>query len=200
MNVNSVKQFVRNNISRFEKTSTGLNRFFNIYDKKGVYRGEYTFKRISSSDYLGVRSSMSHTRIMSEDLKLEMQEFVNMDKKYVSIYDPTSDLKRKALPNEITTITTVLDYINDKFKTVRCISKLKNKLQKIRDDNPNWICSDSFVIYKPLKEKPQYEKCVEYVREGSISEVNKMVKQNSHMGSAYSRLYGSISQIPYRYW
>lgn len=200
MKVNPVKQFVKNNISRFEKTSTGLDRFFNLYDKKGIYRGEYTFTPINSSSYLGVRSSISHTRIMSEDLKLEMQEFVNMDKKYVSIYDSISDLKIKALPSEITTVTTVLDYINDKFKTVRCISKLKNKLQKISDDNPDWVCSDSFVIYEPLKEKPQYEKCVEYIREGSISEVNNKVRHNHLNDSLYSNIYGSTNQIPYRYW
>lgn len=180
MQVNPVKQFVKNNISRFERSSDG--RIFNLYDKNNVYRGEYSFFTHGKSGYLGVRRSMSHTRIMSENLKLEMQEFVYMNKDYVSIYDPASDLKRKALPREITTITTVLDYINDKFKTVRNVSKLKNNLQKISDDNPDWICSDSFVIYEPLKEKPQYEKSVECVREGSISEIN------------------SKNQVPYRYW
>lgn len=191
MQVNPVKQFVKNNISRFEKSSKGRNFICNLYDKNNVYRGEYSFSS-NGSDYLGVRKSRSHTRIMSEDLKLEMQEFVYMNKDYVSIYDPMSDLKRKALPREITTITTVLDYINDKFITLRNVSKLKNNLQKINNDNPDWICSESFVIYEPLAEKPQYEKSTEYIREGSISEINKKIRDNMFIGG--------INQIPYRYW
>lgn len=191
MQVNPVKQFVKNNISRFEKSSKGRNFICNLYDKNNVYRGEYSFSS-NRSDYLGVRKSRSHTRIMSEDLKLEMQEFVYMNKDYVSIYDPMSDLKRKALPREITTITTVLDYINDKFITLRNVSKLKNNLQKINNDNPDWICSESFVIYEPLTEKPQYEKSTEYIREGSISEINKKIRDNMFIGG--------INQIPYRYW
>lgn len=200
MKVNPIKQFVRNNTALLDKSSNKFNRIFNLYDKKGVYRGEYVFKRVSSSDYLGVRSSRSYTRIMSEDLKLEMQEFVNMDKKYVTIYNPTSDLKIKALPSKITTITTILDYINDKFKTIVNVSKLKNKLQKINKDNLDFICSDSFVIYEQLEEKPQYEKSVEYIREGSISEANKKAEQNRITRSTYQSIYGSTDQIPYRYW
>ena len=49
-------------------------------------------------------------------------------------------------------------------------------------DNPNFPYMDNFVVYEPLKEKPQYEKSVEYVREGSISKIN------------------SKNQIPYKYW
>lgn len=200
MKVNPIKQFVRNNTALLDKSSNKFNRIFNLYDKKGAYRGEYVFKRVSSSDYLGVRSSRSYTRIMSEDLKLEMQEFVNMDKKYVTIYNPTSDLKIKALPIKITTVTTILDYINDKFKTIVNVSKLKNNLQKINKDNPDFVCSDSFVIYEQLEEKPQYEKSVECIREGSISEANKKAEHNRITRSTYQSIYGSVDQIPYRYW
>lgn len=73
MKINSVKQFVQNNIIRFEKTTSGRNCSLNLYDKNNVWRGEHTFKPIKSSDYLGVGSSVSNTRIMSKDLKLEMQ-------------------------------------------------------------------------------------------------------------------------------
>lgn len=192
MQLNLVKQFVKDNISRFERNSGGRNRIFNLYDKNNVYRGEYTFSTCGKSDYLGVKKSMSNTRIMNEDLKLEMQEFVYMDKDYVSIYDPQTDLKRKALPGKITTITTVLDYINDKFMTLRNVLKLKNNLQKINNDNPDWICSESFVIYEPLTEKPQYEKFVEYLREGSISEIKEKAGLNLFVGGT--------NRIPYRYW
>lgn len=123
-----------------------------------------------------------------------------MDKKHVTIYDPTSDLKIKPLPREITTTTTVLDYENDTFRTERRVSKLKNDLQKISVDNPDFVCSDSFVVYEPLEEKPQYEKSVEYIREGSISEVNQKANRNTLLSSSYNRLYGSVNQIPYRYW
>ena len=83
----------------------------------------------------------------------------------------------------ITTTTTILDFVNDKFKTLRSVSKLKNKLQRrMYADNPNFPYMDNFVVYEPLKEKPQYEKSVEYVREGSISKIN------------------SKNQIPYKYW
>ena len=190
MQINQVKQFVRNNISRFERSSKGRNIICNLYDKNNIYRGEYSFSP-NGSDYLGVRKSMSHTRIMSEDLKLEKQEFVYMNKDYVTIYDPMSEIKRKVLPGEITTITTVLDYINDKFITLQKVSKLKNNLQKIKN-NPDWTSSDSFDIYEPLTAKPQYEKHIEYIREGSISEINKNFGLNNQVSS--------INHVPYRYW
>lgn len=46
MKINSVKDFVRINISKFkkDKNTTGLNRIFNLYDKNNSYRGEYFFK------------------------------------------------------------------------------------------------------------------------------------------------------------
>jgi hypothetical protein len=55
---------------------------------------------------------------------------------------------------------------------------------------------DNFVVYEPLKEKPQYEKTVEYVREGSISETNKRTNALRHKYP----LNGSINQIPYKFW
>ena len=187
MKVNPVKQFIKSNISRFEKDNKSYwsNRIFNLYDKNNSYRGEYQFTVNRSSSYNGVTNSLSSTRILNDKLKQEMAEYVYMDKSFINIYDAQSKdlLKTKSLPNEITTTTTILDFVNDKFKTLRSVSKLKNKLQRrMYADNPDFVYSNNFVVYEPLKEKPQYEKSVEYVREGSISKIN------------------SKNQIPYKYW
>jgi len=187
LKINPVKQFVKSNISRFEKDNKNYwgNRIFNLYDKNNSYRGDYQYTVNKSSSNNGVISSLSSTRIMNDKLKQEMAEYVQTDKNFVDMYDSQSDdlLKTKPLAKEITTITTILDFVNDKFKTVRSVSKLKNKLQRrMYADNPNVPYLDNFVVYEPLKEKPQYEKSVEYVREGSISKIN------------------SKNQIPYKYW
>lgn len=203
MKINPVKQFVRDNVLRFERdkdSSYYLRRLFNLYDKNNSYRGEYDFMVLHSNGYRGIKTFMSTTRIMNDKLKQEMQEIVYADKDFVDLYDPNSEdlLKMKSLLTEITTTTTVLDFLNDKFKTVRTVSKLKNKLQRMSKDNPDFIWSDNHVIYEPLNEKPQYEKSIEYIREGSISETQK---HNPSIHSYYrnSRL-GSLHQIPYRFW
>lgn len=200
MKINQVKQYIASNISRFEKDKNNCHarRLFHLYDKNNSYRGEHLYSILHSSGYTGVKTSMSTTSIMSNKLKQEMQEIVYINKEFVDIYDPESKelLKTKALPTEITTITTVLDFINDQFKTVRSVSKLKNKLQRINKNNTDVIYSDNFVIYEPLKEKPHYEKLVEYTREGSISEAKK--KTLTH--KINYPLWGSINQIPYKFW
>ena len=119
-----------------------------------------------------------------------------MSKTFVTLKDLKSDTLIKPLASDITTVTTVMDYVNDKFKTVRTVSKLKNKLQRLGKNDPDFDYSDNFIIYEPLKEKPQYEKSIEYVREGSISEVNKKTVMNTH----YYPLKGSINQLPYKFW
>lgn len=70
MKINSVKDFVRINISKFkkDKNTTGLNRIFNLYDKNNSYRGEYFFKALSRSGYNGVGKSISVTRLMDDSL------------------------------------------------------------------------------------------------------------------------------------
>lgn len=203
MKVNPVKQFVKSNISRFELNkefrTRGYNKCYNLYDKNNNYRGEYQFTALHSCGYYGVQSSISSTRIMSEKLRQEMTEYVHMDKSFINMYDSQSDdlLKTKPFLKKITTITTILDFVNDKFKTVRSVSKLKNKLQRrMYADNPNFPYMDNFVVYEPLKEKPQYEKTVEYVREGSISETNNKTNMLRHQYP----LNGSINQIPYKFW
>ena len=187
MKINPVKQFVKSNISRFEKDNKSYwcNRIFNLYDKNNSYRGEYQFTVNRSSSYNGVTNSLSSTRIMNDKLKQEMAEYVYMDKSFINVYDAQSEdlLKTKSLPKEIITTTTILDFVNDKFKTVRSASKLKNKLQRRPyADNPDVPYVDNFVVYEPLKEKPQYEKSVECIREGTISDTN------------------SKNQIPYKFW
>ena len=200
MKVNPVKQFVKSNISRFELNNDvrnrGYNKLYNLYDQNNNYRGEYYFMALSSSTYLGVKKALSVTRIMSEKLKLQMQEFVHINKCYVTLKDHDSDILTKAIPSEITTTSTVLDFVNDKYKTVRTVSKLKNKLQRISKDDPDFVYSENYKIYEPLKEKPQYEKSVEYVKEGSISETKKKTVMNRNNYP----LRGSINQIPYKFW
>ena len=154
------------------------------------------FRAIHSNWYHGVKSSLSVIRILSEKLKLQMQEFIYMHKSYVTLKDNSSEDLTKDIPSEIRTTSTVLDYANDRYKTVRTVSKLKNKLQRISQDDPDFIYSKNYILYEPLKEKPEYEKSVEYEIEGSISEKNKNI--NNHK-IAYSP-FGSINPIPYRYW
>lgn len=187
MKVNQVKQFVKSNISWFEKDKKSYwgNRIFNLYDKNNSYRGDYQYTVKKSASCQGIISSLSSTRIMNDRLKQEMAEYVHIDKSFIDVFDAQSEdlLKTKPLAKEITTISTILDFVNDKFKTIRSVSRLKNKLQRRKyADNPTVPYLDNFVVYEPLKEKPQYEKSVEYVREGSISATN------------------SKSQIPYKFW
>lgn len=199
MKINQVKQFVASNVSRFEKCSSAKksSSIFNLYDKNNVYCGEYKFMPQSGSEYLGVKNSMSVTRIMNSKLRQALQEIVCMNKDYVIIKDKNSDVLTKALPSEITTTTTVLDFVNDKFKTVRIVSKLKNKLQKLGKDDPDFKCSNDYVIYEPLKEKPKYEKSIEFVREGTITEATE---KNTIISSPSRCVEGSIKQFPYIFW
>ena len=203
MKVNPVKQFVKTNISRFELNkefrTRGYNKCYNLYDKNNSYRGDYQYTVKKSVHYQGIISSLSSTRIMNDKLKQEMAEYVQIDKSFINMYDSQSDdlLKTKPFLKKITTITTILDFVNDKFKTVRTVSKLKNKLQRrMYADNPNFPYLDNFVVYEPLKEKPQYEKTIEYVRKGSISEINNKTNILRHQYP----LNGSINQIPYKFW
>ncbi len=192
--INQVKHFVVNNVSRFEKSDK--KPVFNLYDKDNKYCGEYKFMPKEGSDFLGIKSSMSVTRIMNSKLRQALQEIVCMDKNYVTLKDKNSDTFTKALPSEITTTTTVLDFVNDEFLTVRSVSRLKNKLQRLGKDDPDFKYSDDFVIYEPLKEKPQYEKSVEFVREGTISEATE---NNSIVNKRYTSQ-GSIKHFPYIFW
>lgn len=200
MKINSVKDFVRINISKFkkDKNTTGLNRIFNLYDKNNSYRGEYFFKALSRSGYNGVGKSISVTRLMDDSLNQTMQEIVYMKKDCITVKDKSSDILLKVLPSEITIIRTVLDFVNDKFLTIRSVSKLRNQLQRIEKNDPDFIYKDNFVIYEPLKEKPQYKKKYEILREGKISETqkNNLLIPNNRENS---RL-GCTHQIPYRFW
>ena len=188
MKVNQVKQFVASNISRFEKNKTTTGRSFNLYDKNNLFRGEFNFTPMNRSDYLGIKSSLSSIRIMDENLKLQMQEFVHMNKDYVILKDKFTDTLTKALPKTITTTRTIMDFVKDKFITIRKTSKLKNNLQKIEKNDPDFVSSDKFIIYESLKEKPQYEKTVDILREGSISDIKNQSRFRSKIG------------IPFIYW
>ena len=152
MKINQVKQFVASNISRIEKNDGPMYRSFNLYDKNNLFRGEYNFIPLQKSGYLGIQSSLSSTRIMDTNRKLQMQEYIFMNKDYVTIKDRFSDTLTKALPKTITTTRTTMDFIKDKFITVRTTSKLKNDLQRIGKNDPDFIYFDNFVIYE-IKEK-----------------------------------------------
>ena len=187
MKVNQIKQFVASNISRFEKTGTTTGRSFNLYDKNNLFRGEFSFIPMDRSSYMGIKNSLSSTRIVDENRKLQMQEFVHMNKDYVTIKDKSTDTLTKALPNKITTIRTVIDYVKNKFITIQTTSKLKNNLQRIGENDPDFMYSDKLVIYEPLSEKPQYEKTVKVLREGKASDV-KVNPFDSKIG------------VPFIYW
>ena len=188
MKINHVKQFVASNVSRFEKNGSTTNRSFYLYDKNKLFCGEFNFIPLHRSGYFGVKTSLSSTRIVDGKLKPRMQEYVHMDKDYVIFKDKTSDTLTKALPRTITTIRTAMDFVKDKFITVRTVSKLKNDLQRIGKEDSDFIYSDKFVIYEPLKEKPKYDRTVEVLREGTISDVKKRNRFRSNIG------------VPFIYW
>lgn len=189
MKVNQVKQFISSNISRFEKNGSSACRSFNLYDKNNLFRGEYNFIPLDRSGYLGVQTSLSSTRIMDDNRRLQMQEYVFMNKDYVTLKDNSSETLTKDLPKIITTTRTIMDFVKDKFITIRTTNKLKNNLQRIGENDPDFIYSDKFVIYESLKEKPQYEQVIETIREGSISEAKKL---HSHFNSKVG--------VPFIYW
>ncbi len=187
MKVNPVKQFIKSNISRFEKAKESYftNRIFNLYDKNNSYRGEYHYVMQHTYGCKPTRS-LSSVRILSDKLKQEMAEHVYIDKDFIDLYEPKSEelIKTKLFPKEITTITTVLDFVNDRFQTIRSVSKLKNELKIINNDKLGIIYSGR-TVYEPLTEKPQFERSVEVIREGLISE---------------TRQKGSSHNVPYSYW
>lgn len=188
MKINLVKQFVASNVSKIEKQSDKPARFFNLYDKNNIFRGEYNYIPLHKSDFYGVRSSLSSTRIMDKNRKVQMQEHVFINKDYVTLKDKSSDTLTKALPKTITITRTIIDFVKDKFITVRTTSKLKNNLQRIAKDDPDFTSSKNFVLYEPLNKKPQYEKVSEIVREGSVSDVKKQHRLNNKAG------------VPFMYW
>jgi len=188
MKVNQVKRFVAANISRFEKTKATKGHSFNLYNKNNLFCGEFNFIPMKRCDYLGIQRSLSSTRIMDENRKLKMLEYVYIDKNYVTFKDKTSDILIKSLPKTITTVRTIIDFIEDKFTTVRAVSKLKNNLQRIGKDDADFLCSDKFIIYEALKEKPKYDKTIEIVKEGTISDVKKLSRFRSNVG------------VPFIYW
>ena len=189
MKIDQVKQFVKSNISRFEKSGSSVGRSFNLYDKNNLFRGEYNFIPLNRFGSLGIKTSLSNTRIMDDSHRLQMQEYVFMNKDYVTFKDKSSETLTKDLPKTITITRTIMDFVKDKFITIRTTSKLKNNLQRIEKNDPDFIYSDKFVIYESLKEKPNYEQVVETIREGSISEAKK---NHSHFNSRVG--------VPFIYW
>ena len=201
MNINQVKQFTASNISRFEKNVNKRwpARSFYLYDKTNRYRGEYQFIVGQSTESRGIASSLSATRIMNDKMQLEMQEYVQMNKGYVRIKDLSSELLTRPFPTLITTTRTVLDYVKNKFLTIRTTSKLQNELQKLGEDDPDIRFSEDYPVYEPLKEKPRYEKTTEIISEGSISEVRKRRHDLVMHQSPFRRMNSIHTQIPYIY-
>ena len=201
MKVDPVKQFIQRNVSRFEKdVNVHPACVFNLYDNNNRYCGEYFYKRLSSSEYMGVKKSISVVRIMDNNLNQTMQKIIYMDKDYVTLKDPTKDVLSKVIPSEITTIVTILDFVNDRFKTILRVGKLKNQLQRISENDPDFKYSDRFIIYEPLTEKLQYDKSVEIIREGAISETPKNNLLIDHRLANIRSKLNCSHQIPYRFW
>ena len=201
MNINQVKQFTASNISRFEKNVNKHwpGRSFYLYDKNNRDRGEYQLTVKHSTGSKGIASSLSSTRIMNDKMQLEMQEYVQMNKGYVRIKDLSSELLTRPFPTLITTTRTVLDYVKDKFMTIRTTSKLQNELQKLGEDDPDIRFSEDYPVYEPLKEKPKYEKTTEILSEGSISETHKRRHDLVAHQSPFRRMNSIHTQIPYIY-
>ena len=70
MEVSPIKQFVRENVSKFELAGNrGRSKLFDLYNKKGDYLGKYNFYSLSSCDFFGIENSLSSMRIFDEKLK-----------------------------------------------------------------------------------------------------------------------------------
>jgi len=197
MEIVPIEQFVRENVSRFELAGKrGKRQFFNLYDKNG-YCGE--FGTYGSSIYLSskydINAPICALRIFNNDngkLKQIMQKVSVRKIDYVEVKDHTLEIPLKAIPKTITTITTFLDFVNDKFKTLKRESMLKNELIRIGKDDPDFIYVEEHPRYEELKEKPVYEQKVEVIREGLITEAKR---------EAYKRNYGEKPLgIPFIFW
>lgn len=176
MEISPVKQYLRENVSKFELArKCGRDRWFYLYNKKGNYFGEYNFLSLLGSDFLGIAKSLSTTRIFDEKTNPIMGEDTWMGKTYAIVKDKTKDLCLRAIPHTITTMTTFLDFTNDKFKTIEHKSVLQNKLVRLKKDDEDFIYSYVNISYEELKEKPIYEQKIEVVREGLISEAKKEI-------------------------
>ena len=138
-----------------------------LYGKNGEYLGQHMHNSY-------VDGQLWHTLIMGEDLKPKAQEIVYVKRNEKCIHPETEEEidNMKKLATQITTITTVLDHVKDKFITVKKVCKLVNPLEEVKADDPNCIFAGT---YKSVK-NPRYICCVdEVINEGSISEVNKKI-------------------------
>ena len=147
MKVNQVKQFVSSNISRFEKNGSSACRSFNLYDKNNLFRGEYNFIPLDRSGYLGVQTSLSNTRIMDDNRRLQMQEYVFMNKDYVTLKDNSSETLTKALPKIITTTRTIMDFVKDATALRRGVGKEYLVYGKMIKPRP--VACETVAMYKP---------------------------------------------------
>ncbi len=198
MEILPIKQFVRENVSRFELANKyGRNKLFDLYNKKGDYLGNYNFYSLSSCEFLGIKNSLSSMRIFNEKFKPMMGEDVWMEKTYAEVKDKTKDIYLKAIPQTITTISTFFDFVNDKFKTVQRKSVLQNELIRLGKDDPDFIYAEEHPIYEELKEKPVYEQKVELLREGSISKVKEETRYNIKRRDYFAKIH---SGIPFIFW
>ena len=179
MKINQVKHFVASNISKFERQAGFSGKSFNLYDKNNIFRGIYCFIPVTHSN------SLYSTQILDKSGKLQMEESIHINKDYITFEDKTSKTLTKVLPKTITTTRTIIDFVKDRFLKVRTTSKLKNDLQRIKKNNPDFINSNNFVIYESLNKIPQYEKEVESISEGAISEVMKRYNCNTSAAAYY---------------
>lgn len=198
MEIIPIEQFVRENVSRFELASNrGRSKCFDLYNKKGDYVGNYNFYSLLSCDFLGINNSLSSVRIFDEKLKPVMGKDNWMKKTFAMVKDKTKDVWLRAVPQTITTISTIYDFVNDKFRTIKRESVLQNELIRLGKDDPDFIYVEEHPRYEELKEKPVYEQNVELLREGSVSKVIEETRCNIQRRDYFAKKH---SGIPFIFW
>lgn len=188
--ISPVKQFIKTNVKNFSlQQPQGGIKIFSLYDKNNRCVGEYSHRIYGKSEFYGVGKTTSNITVFNSDLKRIMQESTIIQREYVDVKDPFAEEKFKGIVKSIEIITTTLDYLRDKFRTVSKSITLKNKLTRIDTNDKDFIYSDKYIIYKELPEKLKYERQEKIVREGSIKEANDRQKGMFRK-----------SNFPYKYW
>ena len=120
-----------------------------------------------------------------------------MKKTFAMVKDKTKDVWLRAVPQTITTISTIYDFANDKFQTIKRESVLQNELIRLGKDDPDFIYVEERPRYEELKEKPVYEQKVELLREGSISKIKEETRYNIKRRDYFAKKH---SGIPFIFW
>lgn len=181
--ISPVRNFVKNNGLKFDCVrQVGRSKFFNLYDKNGNYCGDYFFKSMNND-------GMSNLLLFDKDLNPIMQENIYLSKDIVQVKDPESELKLRTVPTAYRRIITTLDYVADKFRTVKDEIILQNPLVKLGKDDKDFIYRETANRYEEITDKLVYQKNTEIINEGLISDLKK--NRDPHKKS---------NQFPFRFW